>query len=106
MISTKPGGRGGARRHLVDLTGLNTVNALGGIAPATADLRVDFQRPARSGPLRAIGIAVKLGRQLSVADARIQASDKRYSRAAGVLTSADWTILGGQARVSIHDETN
>lgn len=63
---------GGILSALIDLTGLYTVNALGGTARATADLRVDFHRPATSGPLRAIGSVVKLGKQLSVAETRIE----------------------------------
>lgn len=68
---------GGILSALIDLTGLYTVNALGGTARATADLRVDFHRPATSGPLRAIGSVVKLGKQLSVAETRIEDSAHR-----------------------------
>ena len=68
---------GGILSALIDLTGLYTVNALGGTARATADLRVDFHRPATSGPLRAIGSVVKLGKQLSVAETRIEDSAQR-----------------------------
>lgn len=63
---------GGILSALIDLTGLYTTNALGGSARATADMRVDFHRPATSGPLRAIGKVVKLGKQLSVAETRIE----------------------------------
>ena len=63
---------GGILSALIDLTGLYTINALGGSARATADMRVDFHRPATSGPLRAIGKVVKLGKQLSVAETRIE----------------------------------
>ena len=68
---------GGILSALIDLTGLYTVNALGGTARATADLRVDFHRPATFGPLRAIGSVVKLGKQLSVAESRIEDSAQR-----------------------------
>ncbi|MBA4354472.1 MAG: thioesterase [Novosphingobium sp.] len=68
---------GGILSALIDLTGLYTINALGGSARATADLRVDFHRPATSGPLRAIGRVIKLGKQLSVAETRIEDSDGR-----------------------------
>ncbi|ODU79756.1 hotdog fold thioesterase [Novosphingobium sp. SCN 63-17] len=68
---------GGILSALIDLTGLYTVNAMGGTARATADLRVDFHRPATSGPLRAIGSVVKLGRQLSVAETRIEDTAQR-----------------------------
>lgn len=63
---------GGILSALIDLTGLYTVNALGGTARATADLRIDFHRPATAGPLRTIGRVVKLGKQLSVAETRIE----------------------------------
>lgn len=68
---------GGILSALIDLTGLYAINALGGTARATADLRVDFHRPATSGPLRAIGSVVKLGKQLSVAETRIEDSAHR-----------------------------
>lgn len=63
---------GGILSALIDLTGLYAVNALGGTAQATADLQIDFHRPATAGPLRAIGRVVKLGKQLSVAETRIE----------------------------------
>lgn len=68
---------GGILGSLIDLTGFYTINAFGGSVRATADMRVDFHRPATSGPLRAIGRAVKLGKQLSVADTRVENSDGR-----------------------------
>jgi uncharacterized protein (TIGR00369 family) len=68
---------GGILSALIDLTGLYTINALGGSARATADMRVDFHRPATSGPLRAIGRVVKLGKQISVAETRIEDADGR-----------------------------
>src|SRR3546814_7319297 len=46
---------GGIVSALIDLTGLYTIIAMGGAARATADLHVDFHRPAKLGPLRAIG---------------------------------------------------
>ena len=60
------------RDVIVGTDGPDTINALGGSARATADMRVDFHRPATSGPLRAIGKVVKLGKQLSVAETRIE----------------------------------
>ena len=68
---------GGILSALIDLTGLYTINALGGSARATADMRVDFHRPATSGPLRAIGWVVKLGRQISVAETRVEDAEGR-----------------------------
>ena len=61
----------------IALTGLNMLNALGGSARPPADMRVDFHRPATSGPLRAIGRVVKLGKQLSVAETRIEDTEGR-----------------------------
>lgn len=68
---------GGILSALIDLTGLYTINALGGTARATADLHVDFHRPATSGPLRATGRVVKLGKQFSVAATRIEDAAQR-----------------------------
>lgn len=68
---------GGILSALIDLTGLYAINALGGSARATADMHVDFHRPATAGPLRAIGRVVKLGKQLSVAETRIEDTDGR-----------------------------
>ena len=75
QLKDRPSVRG--ESALIDLTGLYTVNALGGTARATADLRVDFHRPATSGPLRAIGSVVKPGKHLSVAETRIEDSAQR-----------------------------
>jgi uncharacterized protein (TIGR00369 family) len=71
---------GGILSALIDLTGLYTINALGGSARATADMRVDFHRPATSGPLvRAIGRVIKLGR----AAKRRRKPDRRCRRSNG-----------------------
>lgn len=66
---------GGVLAALIDLTGLYTLVMLGTQAKATADLRVDYHRPATAGPLIARGQVVKTGRQLSVAEARIFGPD-------------------------------
>ena len=50
---------GGILASLVDLTGLYVLIATGTSAKATADLRVDYHRPAIGGPLTAVGRAVK-----------------------------------------------
>jgi uncharacterized protein (TIGR00369 family) len=68
---------GGILSALIDLTGLYAINAFGGTARATADLHVDFHRPATPGSMRAIGRVVKLGKQLSVAETRIEDSAQR-----------------------------
>jgi len=68
---------GGILASLIDLTGLYAIIAAGGIARATADLRVDYHRAATNGPLRAIGQVVKLGKTISTADTRILDDDDR-----------------------------
>ncbi len=62
---------GGILSSLIDLTGLYSILAFGGSVRATADLHVDFHRPALPGTLRAIGEPVKIGRQVSVARVRV-----------------------------------
>lgn len=62
---------GGVLAALIDLTGLYAIRAAGGIVTATADLRVDYHRPATRGPLRACGNVIKLGRRISTADVRL-----------------------------------
>jgi uncharacterized protein (TIGR00369 family) len=66
---------GGVLAALIDLTGLYTLLAQGTPAKATADLRVDYHRPAVTGPLTAVGRIVKIGRQISVADTRVLGFD-------------------------------
>ncbi|WP_299195418.1 hotdog fold thioesterase [uncultured Erythrobacter sp.] len=66
---------GGVLAALIDLTGLYTLLAMGAKVKATADLRVDYHRPATSGPLIATGRVVKIGRQISVADTHITGPD-------------------------------
>ena len=68
---------GGVLAALIDLTGLYTLLMLGTRAKATADLRVDYHRPATAGPLVARGQVIKIGRQLSVAEARIFGPDDK-----------------------------
>ena len=68
---------GGILSAFVDLTGLYAILAPGGIAKATADLRVDFHRAATEGPLRAIGRPIKMGRTLCIADTQILNADGR-----------------------------
>jgi len=65
------GAHGGILAALVDLTGFYALVAAGVKLKATADLRVDYHRPATSGPLTATGRIIKIGRQISVAEAHI-----------------------------------
>ena len=62
---------GGILAALIDLTGLYTLIAAKAVAKATADLRVDYHRPATAGTLIAVGRPVKIGRQISVAETEI-----------------------------------
>ncbi|MEP0192041.1 MAG: hotdog fold thioesterase [Erythrobacter sp.] len=62
---------GGVLAALIDLTGLYTLLAMRAKVKATADLRVDYHRPATSGPFTATGRIVKIGRQISVAETNI-----------------------------------
>lgn len=66
---------GGVLATLIDLTGLYTLLAHGAPAKATADLRIDYHRPAVAGPLTACGSIVKIGRQISVAETRVHGLD-------------------------------
>jgi len=68
---------GGILASLIDLCGLYTIISAGGSAKATADLRIDYHRPATKGPLRAIGQVIKLGKTISTADTRILDGDDR-----------------------------
>ncbi|QJB70319.1 hotdog fold thioesterase [Parasphingorhabdus halotolerans] len=68
---------GGILASLIDLTGLYTIIAVGGLAKATADLRVDYHRPATKGPLRATGQVIKLGKTISTAETHILDADGR-----------------------------
>ncbi len=62
---------GGVLAALIDLTGLYAIRAAGGVVSATADLRVDYHRPATKGTVVACGSVVKLGRRISTADIRV-----------------------------------
>jgi uncharacterized protein (TIGR00369 family) len=68
---------GGVLATLIDLTGLYALVMQGTRAKATADLSVDFHRPATAGPLLARGQVVKTGRQISVAEARVFGPDDK-----------------------------
>jgi len=68
---------GGVLASLIDLTGFYTLIAQGTKVKATADLRVDYHRPATSGPLIATGSIVKVGRQISVAQTNVYAPDEK-----------------------------
>ncbi|MEO1169897.1 MAG: hotdog fold thioesterase [Pseudomonadota bacterium] len=67
---------GGILASLIDLTGLYSLIAAKAPVKATADLRVDYHKPAIGGTLTAIGRPIKLGRQISVAETSVFDSDK------------------------------
>lgn len=66
---------GGILAALIDLTGFYTLLAAGSVPIATADLRVDYHKPATPGPLTITGRIVRLGSTLSVAEASITNAD-------------------------------
>lgn len=84
-----PAVHGGIISSLIDLTGLYSILAVGGIARATADLHIDFHRPATPGLLRAVGRPVKLGRQISVAEVKVIDEGER------LLASGRGAYVGG-----------
>lgn len=69
--TTAPYVHGGAIATLIDVAGNFAVIAATGRDIPTIDLRVDYLRPVRSGALRAVGRAVKVGRRLGVADVEV-----------------------------------
>jgi uncharacterized protein (TIGR00369 family) len=72
----EPQFHGGVVGALIDIAGSYAVeSAVGGDAP-TADLRVDYLRPA-SGVLTATARVVKRGRTLCVADVEVRDSEER-----------------------------
>ena len=84
---------GGILASLVDLTGLYTLLAGGVAARATADLHVDYHRPATSGPLTAHGQIVKIGRQISVAETRVlEPDDKLVASGRGAYFSSTGSL--------------
>ena len=79
---------GGVLASLIDLGGLYAVLAAGGLAQATADLRVDYHRPALAGRILARSRVVKIGKRLSVADTTVE------SEAGDLLASGRGAYLG------------
>ncbi|MGY3604236.1 PaaI family thioesterase [Bradyrhizobium sp. Leo121] len=75
---------GGILATLVDLTADWALVSSNGRGVPTIDLRVDYHSPAR-GDLRAVGKAIKLGKQFSVAEAKIyDAAGKLVASGRGV----------------------
>ena len=62
---------GGVIAALIDLTGFYVLLAAGNTPAATADLRVDYHKPATPGTLSMMGRIVRLGATLSVAEASV-----------------------------------
>ncbi|MBL8834411.1 MAG: PaaI family thioesterase [Rhodospirillales bacterium] len=62
---------GGILAALIDIAGDYAIAAHLGHGVPTVDMRVDYHRPAMPGPLLAKAAAIKLGRTLCTAEARI-----------------------------------
>lgn len=69
--TTSPYIHGGATATLIDVAGNFAIIAAIGRDVPTIDLRVDYLRSVRTGALRAVGRAVKVGRRLGVADVEV-----------------------------------
>jgi uncharacterized protein (TIGR00369 family) len=63
---------GGVVSALIDIVGDYAVVTEVGVGVPTIDLRVDYLRPARRGPLTATGQTVRVGRTVSVADVEVR----------------------------------
>jgi uncharacterized protein (TIGR00369 family) len=66
---------GGVLAAMADLAADWALVGTIGRAVPTVDLRVDYLRPARPGPLTAVGTVVKPGRQVSVSEAVVTGAD-------------------------------
>jgi|TARA_R110000850_G_scaffold149954_1_gene272432 uncharacterized protein (TIGR00369 family) len=66
---------GGVIAALIDLTGFYALLASGNMPAATADLRVDYHKPATPGTLSVTGRIVRLGATLSVAESTVMNAD-------------------------------
>lgn len=66
---------GGVLGALLDIAGHYSVLSEVGARVPTADLRVDYLRPARTADLRAEGQLVRRGSNLAVADAEVSQPD-------------------------------
>ena len=68
---------GGVLATLVDAAGCYAITPRLGYTVPTVDMRVDYHRVAKPGPLRAHGKVLKIGRLVAVTEARIlDASDQ------------------------------
>ena len=63
---------GGVVAALIDIAGDYALATKVGDGLPTIDLRVDWLRPARRGPLFAIGKAIKVGRTICTADVEVR----------------------------------
>jgi len=68
---------GGILASLIDLSGLYAILACGGNVAATADLQVDYHRPALPGDLRIVSTVVKKGRRTSIASSELFGSEHK-----------------------------
>jgi uncharacterized protein (TIGR00369 family) len=68
---------GGVIASLLDAAAIYAVIAATGVLQSTIDLRVDYHAAARVGKLRGLGAALRLGRNVSSAEARILDADNK-----------------------------
>ncbi len=66
---------GGVLGSLIDLTGFYVLLVNQHRVSATANLVVDYHRPATEGPLHATAQLIKVGRRLSTAQTEIRSAD-------------------------------
>ena len=66
---------GGVLAALIDLAGFYALIAAGHPPAATANLNIDYHRPATAGPLEIRARVVKLGKRVSVAAAEVYAPE-------------------------------
>ena len=68
---------GGVIATLVDVTGVWTIAAGGGLPGPTVDMRVDFLRTARCETHVARGRLIRIGRNFAVIDVRVENEEGR-----------------------------
>lgn len=95
-----PAYHGGVLAALIDAAGTFALVAKTGHDWITVDMRVDYQRAARPGPITARAVTVRAGRRFGLADVTVSDADTR-TVAVGRLTlaSAGGKISSGAREV-------